>query len=598
MRHTKHSPQKMQYQVFKYALALPLLILFLFSLILYFYVSGILIDREHVALRNLNSSQMNQIEANLQDLDYVTADLNYVNRLTGFLTNSSDWSSQEDVRNTVLSIVGSERKAYQVNLYPLSGEMAELGTVDEIIPTENRDAVWLQQVLDLRGSKLLSVPYNTTRHSYSGEQKWLLSLSRAALNSRNQVIGALEAIGRCEQIFSSAISYTHQQQEPSALYIFASDGTPIYPYDLPEEEQSAYGEIFRRTVENSDEPQEFRDPDSGEVYQYVRTYSHYSDWSYITLQKRSVIFRPVHRLIGLLAGVAVVLFILSALLSWLFSRRMVRPVKTLKQLVHGLRLDTLGQVKAADLPSMPYEELDELYREFQTMGRSLEGSLNELEISRDLEFKAQMTALRMQMNPHFYYNTLSGISELAEQGKTDEVSSMCRTLSDLMRYISDTNTSEVMLFQELGIIRKYLYCMEMRYQENLQVAIEADDALNTILIPKLIFLPLVENAVKYGTQGNPPWQLRITGSMDADGWRVTVEDSGAGFSDEAIRTLTEQIREIDNSDRTELASQKIDGMGIINVYLRWKLHCNGSEIFEFGNGDDGRAYVSIGRKKG
>ena len=597
MRRIKHSPRKMQYQVFKYALALPLLILLLFSLILYFYVSRILIDREHVALRSLNGAQMNQIEANLQNLDYVTADLNYVNRLTGFLTDSSDWSKQENVRNTVLSIVGSERKAYQVNLYPLSGEMTELGTVDEVIPTENRDSVWLQQVMDLRGSKLLSVPYNTTRHSYSGERKWLLSLSRAALNSRNQVIGALEAIGRCEQIFSAAISYSHQQQEPSSLYIFAPDGTLVYPYDLSDEEQAALHPVFRLTVDNSDEPQDFKDPESGEVYQYVRTHSNYSDWSYISLQKRSVIFRPVHRLIELLAGVAVVLFLLSALFSWHFARRMVRPVKKLQQLVKDLRLDTLGQIRAAEVSSVPYEELDEVFREFRTMSESLEGSLNELEVSRDLEFKAQMTALQMQMNPHFYNNMLTCISELAENGQRDEVASMCRTLSDLMRYITDSNSSEVMLFQELGIIRKYLYCMEMRYQEDLKITLEADDALNTILVPKLILQPLVENAVKYGTEGNPPWHLRITGRMEEDRWYFTIEDSGSGFSQESVRQLSDQIREIDSADRSELSPQKIEGMGILNVYMRWKLYCHGSEIFEFGNRPDGHTYVTIGRRK-
>lgn len=595
MRRHRRSPRKMQHQMFKYALIISLLVLMLFSVTVYFYISNILIDREHVNLHNLNSSFQNQIETNLRELDRVTADLNYVNRLTGFLTNANDWAAQSSVRNTILSVIGSVRLAYQVNLYPLSGEMTGIGNMEEVESADNQDTVWLHAVQGLKGKKLLSAPYYTTQGSYSGDHKWLISISRAALDSKNNVIGTLEAVGRCKSIFAPAISYSHQQQEPASLYIFADDGTQIYPYQTTVDERKTAAQIFNLTSVNPNAPEGVNGPAFGETYQYVRTYSKYSGWHYISLQKRSIIFRPVYRLIMLLIGVGAGLALLAVLFAWIFARRMVVPVKQLGDLVQHLRLDTLGQVKADDR-SVPYEELDQLFNEFQEMSDSLQSSVQELEVSRQLEFKAQMTALQMQMNPHFYYNTLSCISVLAENGQTDDVASMCRTLSDLMRYITDTNTPEVMLFQEIGIVQKYLYCMKMRYQGSLNITLETDEALNTILVPKLILQPLVENAVKYGTDCIPPWHLRIIGRMEEDRWYFTVEDSGNGFSGEALNGLGEKIEEINRSGSTEQAPQRIGGMGLVNVYLRWKLYCHGSEIFEYGNNADGHAYVTIGRR--
>ena len=594
MPRRSHRPQKMQTQMFKHALLLSMLVLALFSLIIYFYVSGTLIDREHVNLQNLNRSHMTQIEANLRDLDYVTADINYVNRLNGFLTDSEDWSEDSGVINAVLSIVGSSRDAYQLNLYRLVGDAVVRSGLDAAAATQNPDATWLQTAMELRGWKLLSAPYNAS-HSTSSQKRWYLSISRAALNSKNQVIGALEAIGRCEQIFSSAISYSHQAKEPALLYIFDADGALIYPYEADAIERAFAAQIWARTSENPSAPDVVRAADGGDRYQYVREHSHYSGWSYVSLQRRSVIFRPVFQLILMLACAAAVLIALSALFSWMLARRMVRPVKHLMEFVHGLRLDTLGKVKKDDEP-VPFEELDRLFDEFQTMSDSLKTSVQELEVSRQLEFKSQMTALQMQMNPHFYYNTLSCISVLAENGQREEVGAMCRTLSDLMRYITDTRASEVTLSQELDIVRKYLYCMKMRYQDSLNIELTAPEALNAIPVPKLILQPLAENAVKYGTNCIPPWHIRITGRMEADRWYFTVEDSGSGFTPEAIASLSEQIERIDRTDSADLAPQHIGGMGLINVYLRWKLFCHGSEIVEFGNTADGHARVTIGRR--
>ena len=131
-------------------------------------------------------------------------------------------------------------------------------------------------------------------------------------------------------------------------------------------------------------------------------------------------------------------------------------------------------------------------------------SLNELIDSRQQELKSRTLALQSQTNPHFYYNTLSCIIVLAENRKNDEVVTLCKNLTQIMRYITDHSSQSVPLREEMEYVEKYLYCMKVRYQSSLNCNLSIDERLLDLSVPKLIIQPLVENAIKYGTDCIPP----------------------------------------------------------------------------------------------
>ena len=202
-------------------------------------------------------------------------------------------------------------------------------------------------------------------------------------------------------------------------------------------------------------------------------------------------------------------------------------------------------------------------------------------------------ALQSQINPHFYYNSLSSIIILAENGRCEDVVTLCRSLGSIMRYIAKDSENTVTLGEEIDYIKKYLYCMKIRYQSSLNYHINIDESLLDIKIPKLIIQPLVENAIKYGTDCTPPWDIYIKSTVSDDYWRIDVIDSGNGFPDEIIETLNEKINNAKN--HIGIPNIEIDGMGLVNVYSRWKLHCGNNIIFTFGNMEKGGGIVSIGR---
>jgi sensor histidine kinase YesM len=103
---------------------------------------------------------------------------------------------------------------------------------------------------------------------------------------------------------------------------------------------------------------------------------------------------------------------------------------------------------------------------------------------------------------------------------------------------------------------------------------------------------LVENAVKAVMTHREPWEIRVKGGRDGDDWHVTVSDNGPGFDPAVDRELRHNMDEILASG--VLPSLKIEGMGILNIFIRLYLLDGIPFVFDFGNNEEGGAFVTIG----
>ena len=135
--------------------------------------------------------------------------------------------------------------------------------------------------------------------------------------------------------------------------------------------------------------------------------------------------------------------------------------------------------------------------------------------------------------------------------------------------------------------------MKVRYQSSLNYIIDVDESLLSEQVPKLLIQPLVENAIKYGSDCAPPWTISIRSVIADNCWKISVSDTGPGFSEEACEKIAQNLAKADQNPG--LPELRINGLGTINVYLRWKIFCKGNIIFEYGNTEDGHGIVSIGR---
>lgn len=144
--------------------------------------------------------------------------------------------------------------------------------------------------------------------------------------------------------------------------------------------------------------------------------------------------------------------------------------------------------------------------------------------------EARLDALRMQINPHFLFNTLHAVSALVERDPSG-VRRMIARLSELLRHTIDSRaTDEVTLREELQFLRRYIEIMEVRFQGRLQIEQTiADDVLDA-LMPNLVLQPIVENALEHGvSRVTGVGRIEIAARRENDALLLTVRDNGPGL---------------------------------------------------------------------
>ncbi|MDQ6827379.1 MAG: histidine kinase [Gemmatimonadota bacterium] len=145
---------------------------------------------------------------------------------------------------------------------------------------------------------------------------------------------------------------------------------------------------------------------------------------------------------------------------------------------------------------------------------------------------AQLDVLRMQLHPHFLFNTLHTISVLVREHDNDVADRMIARLSELLRLSIDLEaTQEVTLSRELEILGCYLDIQQMRFQERLQVGLDIDPAARDGMLPTLVLQPLVENAIRHGiSQRESGGRIDIVARRVENELRLTISDDGPGIS--------------------------------------------------------------------
>ena len=156
--------------------------------------------------------------------------------------------------------------------------------------------------------------------------------------------------------------------------------------------------------------------------------------------------------------------------------------------------------------------------------------------------EAQLQALKMQLHPHFLFNTLNTIATLARKQEMDAVVQMLAGLGDLLRHtLEQADKQEVPLREELDFIERYLALEQARFHDRLTVRMKIAPETLTAAVPSLILQPLVENAVRHGvTKHATAGVIEISAARAAGKLRLLVSDDGPGLPD-AFSVETEGI---------------------------------------------------------
>jgi two-component system, LytTR family, sensor kinase len=142
--------------------------------------------------------------------------------------------------------------------------------------------------------------------------------------------------------------------------------------------------------------------------------------------------------------------------------------------------------------------------------------------------KAQLAALRRQIEPHFMYNALNAIAGLVRDDRNDAAVGMLVGLSEFLRRAAeDSHRSEVTLQEEVEYLQRYLDIQKVRFGERLQVSVDIPLELLRARVPNLLLQPLVENAIKHGISKRVAGgAIRVAGAAESGNLRLSVYNDG------------------------------------------------------------------------
>lgn len=169
-------------------------------------------------------------------------------------------------------------------------------------------------------------------------------------------------------------------------------------------------------------------------------------------------------------------------------------------------------------------------RQYETLNAQLQREAEQARLARELS-ESQLRLLRAQIEPHFLFNTLGAVQQLARHG-APRAAELTSNLIDFLRSsMRDMRSEQVSLAAEFGLVESYLKVMQVRLGERLCFTLALPRALEEVRLPSMILLTLVENAIKHGIEpALRGGDVDVTAEAVDGTVLVRVQDSGVGMS--------------------------------------------------------------------
>ncbi|WP_261301596.1 sensor histidine kinase [Paenibacillus andongensis] len=234
-------------------------------------------------------------------------------------------------------------------------------------------------------------------------------------------------------------------------------------------------------------------------------------------------------------------------------------------------LRTMKKVREGDWSSRV--ELSHTSGEFQLIGGAFNAMMSEVERLRINVYEEQLNKqkeelqrLQLQVNPHFFLNTLNIVYNLAKIKNYELILDMTMSLIEYFRFMFRSNTSFVPLKDELEHTRNYLKIQNLRFPEKLKWTIHSPDYLSDVPIPPLVIQSFVENSIKHAVTLDEPLtiEVQIEFLIEEIGSRmkISIRDTGLGFKNDVLENL-KAGRSVEN--------ERGEHTGIWNVERRLRL---------------------------
>ncbi|ASA26202.1 two-component sensor histidine kinase [Paenibacillus donghaensis] len=271
----------------------------------------------------------------------------------------------------------------------------------------------------------------------------------------------------------------------------------------------------------------------GESYLVSSVKSEYLDWHLIDVVPLDQILDPISFSRNLFYLSMFLLLLVGISASVLLYRNVQRPIK---KLINGLRRVQHGDYSVR-LYAKDNNEFSFLFHRFNDMSRQIQDLIENVFNEKIRAREATLKQLQAQINPHFLYNCLGYIINMAQMKEEEAVVSMAYNLSAYYRYTTRMEKETATVEEELKLLVNYLDIQKLR-NARIEYQIDISREMMGYSIPRLMLQPIVENSVIHGVgKSYSSGEIRISGEIDGNMCRIYIDDDGPGLTPELEAAL-------------------------------------------------------------
>lgn len=278
-------------------------------------------------------------------------------------------------------------------------------------------------------------------------------------------------------------------------------------------------------------------------------------WYMVDFQPMKKVLEPIVHSKRMFYAAGLLLLVMGVVSAALLYRNVQKPVNDLIRAVKSLRRGVYGhRIKRGSNNEFQY-----LIEQFNLMSEDIQTLIDKVYAEQIHAKESSLKHLQAQINPHFLYNNFAYIQSMAQLERTNAIVAFTQHLSQYYRYTTRTEQQLTSLSEEMELIRNYLEIHRMQ-SERLQFHEHLDEGMMSILMPRLLLQPLVENSIVHGMEGKKgKFEIVIAGNRNEDGWELIVEDNGVGMKHDELVSLRHSLQLQSNADRS---------LGLWNVHQR------------------------------
>lgn len=261
--------------------------------------------------------------------------------------------------------------------------------------------------------------------------------------------------------------------------------------------------------------------------------------------------------IPMLWGVCAAIAMGVIIATYFFVKQTTKPLSVLVNKMANARNEKYdGQIEVTGS-----YEIQELTTTYNTMLEDLNRYIEELMNVQKEKRKAEISALQMQINPHYVYNTLASIKWLIYQGEIEKSTKAIDAFISLLRSTIGNTDEYTTVEKEIENLKNYVFINNTRYGDKVQVEYFVNFGCEECQIPKMILQPFVENAFFHAFPYERKGKITILVRKLDDNLQIQIIDDGVGIDQKRLKEISE------GNTKTE----HFTGIGVNNVDDRLKL---------------------------